>query len=80
MCLCECAYIDAIELSKPTKISNPLHYGGPMTRSRTKKFKQALNLFVLHITSKLDSTTSGSLELHDGEFKLINLIYYFEIN
>lgn len=51
-----------------------------MTRSRTKKFKQALNSFVLHIISKLDSTTSGSLEPHDEEFKLINLIYYSEIN
>ena len=72
---------DATKLSKHTKISDPLHYEGPMTRSSTKKFKQALNLFVLHITRKMvDSTSSTSLELHDDEFKLINLISYSKIN
>ena len=72
---------DATKLSKPTKISDPLHYEGPMTRLRTKKFKQALNSFVLYIMSRMvDSTSSASIELNNEEFKLISLISYSEIN
>ena len=53
---------DATKLSKPTKISDPLHYEGPMTKSRTKEFKQALNSFVLYNMSRMmDLTLSISM-------------------
>ena len=52
-----------------------------MIRIRTKKFKQEMNSFILYIMSKMvDQTLSTSMEMHDEEFKLINLISYFKIN
>ena len=68
-------------LSKPIKLNDPLHYERPITRSKTKKFKQSLNSFVLCIMSKMmDLTSSANMELNNKEFKLINLISYSEIN
>ena len=68
-------------LSKPIKLNDPLHYKRPITKSKTKKFKQSLNSFVLYIMSRMvDSTSSASIELNNEEFKLISLISYSEIN
>ena len=65
--------------SKPIKLNNFLYYERPMTRVRTKKFKQALTSFVLYSINKMvDSTSSANMEPSDKEFKLVSLISYFE--
>ena len=67
--------------SKPIKLSNPLHYEGPMTKASTMKFKQALTSFVLYTMSRMvDLTSSTIMELNNEEFKLISLISYSELN
>ena len=67
------------EQSKPIKLNDPLHYERPMTRARTKKFKQALTSFAFYSMNKMvDSNSSENMEPSDEEFKLVSLISYFE--
>ena len=66
---------DAIKVSssnKPNHLSDDsIYFEGLMIRSRAKRFKNALNSFVLSIMNKV-------VEPQDEDIKLVSLILYSE--